>query len=176
MDTVHVHDECVLMIKSQEAHPYLQNDLCRFRLAHRAITVIGSAGVHADSIVISCCYKNGALRVHHPTWELEKKGKNTYSNCSEQVNIVRIYTQCEVVFFFYHLHTLSRFKSFPSLVQLTYSTGGSAWTGQTMTPSMPAGKYVSRGIRPTRAGSKMKEEELTTRPKACWEILPPQYL
>lgn len=50
--------------------------------------------------------------------------------------------------------TLSRFKLFPSLVQLTYSIGGSAWTGQTMSPSMPAGRYVSLGILDTRAGSK----------------------
>lgn len=28
-----------------------------------------------------------------------------------------------------------------------------------MTPSIPAGKYVSRDIRPTRAGSELEEQE-----------------
>lgn len=76
--------------------------------------------------------------------------------------------------------TLSRFKWFPSLVQLTYSTGGSAWTGQIITPSMPAGKYVSRDIRPTRAGSEMEEEEVITKsklkrflPRECRETFKP---
>lgn len=32
-----------------------------------------------------------------------------------------------------------------------------------MTPSMPTGKYVSRSIRPTRAGSKMTEEKSLTK-------------
>ena len=57
----------------QGVEPYLKNDFSGFRLAHGAITVIGSAGIHANSIIIGCCYENGALWVYHPTWELEEK-------------------------------------------------------------------------------------------------------
>lgn len=130
--------------------PYLQNDLGGFRPAHGAIAVVGRTCVHAHSVVICCCYKNGALRVHYPTWELDG---------SKEVKIIHNHLggMCAISYNFYATQlTLSRFKSFPSLVQLTYSTGGSAWTGQTMTPSIPAGRYVSRDIRPTRAGSELE--------------------
>lgn len=68
--TVYIHRFCVTEVReSSRAHqPYLQNDLGGFRLAHGAITVIGRTCVHAHSVVIGCCYKNGTLGVHYPTW------------------------------------------------------------------------------------------------------------
>lgn len=60
------------MLVGQKQQLYLQDHFSGLRLAHGAVTVIGSTGVHAHSIVVGCCYENRALRVHHPTWILDR--------------------------------------------------------------------------------------------------------
>lgn len=119
----------------------------------------------ALSLAVAIKTEPSEFTIQPGSWTGHKERKNDAQWFTRHVCSLRRFPLRDTLCFYAALLTLSRFKLFPSLVQLTYSTGGSAWTGQIMTPSMPAGKYVSRDIRPTRAGSEMEEEELITKSK-----------
>lgn len=131
---------------------YLQNYFGGFRLTHSPIAVVSTAGVHAYCIIIGRGYEHRAFWVYHPTWVLTKKQKTLFT---VQKYCIYVFVMTRVIL----VATRRRSSEAPSLVQLTNSIGGSAWTGHTIVPPMPAGRKVSMGIRTTRAGSKKLRED-----------------